>query len=100
MVGTNRKLVIFPREQLPEMTRGKGVRLQRYKEGSLSDLRVFSAAAGLTWTDAAGRLHTRTLDELKDWLGDRAQAGRLAPQGFPKTNRFGETPPEKRGGAE
>ena len=83
-------MIIFPREQLPEMARGKGVRLQRYKDGELSDARVFTAAEGLSWTDGAGRLHTRSLDELKDWLGDRAQAGRLAPQGFPKSNRFGE----------
>ncbi len=90
VVGTNRKMVIFPLSQLPEMARGKGVRLQRYKDGELSDVRVFSKAAGLSWTDGAGRLHTRKSAELKDWTGDRAQAGRIAPQGFPKTNRFGE----------
>ena len=90
-VGTNRKMLVFPRAQLPEMARGKGVRLQRYKDGRISDVRVFSGAAGLTWTDSAGRGHARTLDELKDWLGDRAQAGRLAPPGFPKTNKFGDT---------
>jgi topoisomerase-4 subunit A len=90
VVGTNRKMVIFPREQLPEMARGKGVRLQRYKDGEISDVRVFSAAAGLSWTDGAGRVHTRTMDDLMDWRGDRAQAGRLAPQGFPKSNKFGE----------
>ena len=72
------------------MTRGKGVRLQRYKDGELSDARVFKATAGLSWTDGAGRLHTREMKELKDWQGDRAQAGRIAPQGFPKSNRFGE----------
>jgi topoisomerase-4 subunit A len=90
VVGTNRKMVIFPLKQLPEMARGKGVRLQRYKDGELSDARVFSKAEGLTWTDGAGRLHTRSVAELKDWMGDRAQAGRIAPQGFAKTNRFGE----------
>jgi topoisomerase IV subunit A len=90
VVGTNRKMIIFPLDQLPEMTRGKGVRLQRYKDGGLSDARVFTKAAGLSWVDGAGRLHTRSLAELKDWIGDRAQAGRIAPQGFPKTNRFGE----------
>jgi topoisomerase-4 subunit A len=83
-------MVIFPLEQLPEMTRGKGVRLQRYKGGELSDLRVFAKADGLSWTDSAGRVHTRSVAELKDWLGERAQAGRLSPQGFPKTNKFGE----------
>jgi topoisomerase-4 subunit A len=90
VVGTNRKMVIFPLNQVPEMARGKGVRLQRYKDGEISDARVFAASTGVAWTDGAGRLHTRTLDELRDWFGDRAQAGRLAPQGFPKSNRFGE----------
>jgi topoisomerase-4 subunit A len=88
VVGTNRKMIIFPLEQLPEMARGKGVRLQRYKDGRLSDARVFKKAEGLSWTDGAGRVHTRPMSELKDWMGDRAQAGRLSPQGFPKTNRF------------
>jgi topoisomerase-4 subunit A len=91
VVGTNRKMIIFPVEQLPEMARGKGVRLQRYKNGELSDARVFKKAEGLSWSDGAGRVHTRTVAELRDWMGDRAQAGRLAPQGFPRSNRFGET---------
>jgi topoisomerase-4 subunit A len=90
-IGSNRKMIVFPLAQIPEMTRGKGVRLQRYKDGEVSDIRVFAASTGLSWTDGAGRLHTRSLAELKDWLGDRAQAGRLAPTGFPKSNRFGET---------
>jgi topoisomerase-4 subunit A len=83
-------MIIFPLDQLPEMTRGKGVRLQRYKDGELSDARVFSKAEGLSWTDGAGRVHTRAVVELKDWIGERAQAGRLSPQGFPKSNRFGD----------
>jgi topoisomerase-4 subunit A len=95
VIGTNRKMIIFPVEQLPEMTRGKGVRLQRYKDGELSDARVFAKKQGLTWTDSAGRAHTRSIAELRDWRGDRAQAGRLAPQGFPKSNRFGEVPDGK-----
>jgi topoisomerase-4 subunit A len=90
VVGTNRKLIVFPIDQLPEMARGKGVRLQRYKDGELSDARVFSKAEGLSWTDSAGRLHSRPVAELKDWIGERAQAGRLSPQGFPKSNKFGE----------
>jgi topoisomerase-4 subunit A len=89
VVGTNRKMIIFPLEQLPELARGKGVRLQRYKDGELADARVFSREVGLTWTDGAGRVHTRSVAELRDWMGDRAQAGRIAPQGFPKSNRFG-----------
>ena len=89
VVGQNRKLLIFPRDQLPEMGRGKGVRLQRYKDGEISDIRVFDKAAGLTWEDSAGRTHTRSVEDLADWCGDRAQAGRLVPTGFPRTNRFG-----------
>ena len=90
VVGTNRKMIIFPLDQLPEMARGKGVRLQRYKDGELSDVRVFTKAEGLSWTDGAGRVHARPVAELKDWMGERAQAGRLSPQGFPKSNRFGD----------
>jgi topoisomerase-4 subunit A len=88
-IGENRKLVIFPLEQVPEMSRGRGVRLQRYKDGGLSDLKTFKAAEGLTWTDSADRVFTLTLKELADWRGNRADAGRLAPKGFPKSNRFG-----------
>ncbi len=90
VVGTNRKMIVFPLDQLPEMARGKGVRLQRYKDGELSDARVFLKAEGLSWTDSAGRSHTRPVADLQDWVGERAQAGRLAPQGFPKSNKFGE----------
>ena len=71
------------------MARGRGVRLQRYKDGGLSDVKVFRAEAGLTWTDGSGRQFTRTMAELTDWSGDRATAGRLPPPGFPRTNRFG-----------
>ncbi len=74
------------------MARGKGVRLQRYKDGGVSDVRVFASADGLTWQDSSGRSFNRTMKEMKDWLGERAQAGRLPPQGFPRSNRFG-TPP-------
>jgi topoisomerase-4 subunit A len=88
-IGENRKMVIFPLEQVPEMGRGAGVRLQRYKDGGLSDLITFTAKEGLTWYDSAGRAFTMTLKELSDWRGNRADAGRLAPKGFPKSNRFG-----------
>ncbi len=88
-VGTNRKMLVFPLAQVMEMSRGKGVRLHRFKDGEIADLRVFDGAAGLSWVDGAGRMHTRTLVELRDWTGDRAQSGRLAPPGFPKSNRFG-----------
>ncbi len=87
VVGENRKLLIFPLADLPEMTRGKGVRLQKFKDGGLSDARTFNLAAGLTWTDSSGR--TWTVTELAEWMGARAQAGRLPPKGFPRNNRFG-----------
>jgi topoisomerase-4 subunit A len=89
-IGENRKLLVFPLDQVPEMTRGRGVRLQRYKEGQLSDLKTFRAADGLTWIDPAGRTFTVPLRELKDWRGNRADAGRLPPKGFPKSNKFGK----------
>jgi topoisomerase-4 subunit A len=88
-VGENRKMVLFPIEQVPEMARGRGVRLQRYKDGGLSDVKTFEAADGLTWIDPAGRTYTLSMKDLGDWRGNRADAGRLAPKGFPKTNRFG-----------
>ncbi len=88
-VGENRKMLVFPLAQVPEMTRGKGVRLQRYKDGAIADAKVFSAAEGLSWTDSAGRIFQRSFEELLEWRGDRAQAGRMVPKGFPKTGRFG-----------
>jgi len=88
-IGENRKMVIFPIDQVPEMARGRGVRLQRYKNGGLSDIKTFEVEKGLSWTDSAGRIFTLSLKELADWRGSRADAGRLAPKGFPKTNTFG-----------
>jgi topoisomerase IV subunit A len=88
VIGENRKMVIFPIDQVPDMTRGRGVRLQRYKDGSLSDIRTFEVEKGLSWTDSAGRAFNLSLKELADWRGNRADAGRLAPKGFPKTNKF------------
>ncbi|WP_062212251.1 DNA topoisomerase IV subunit A [Aureimonas sp. AU12] len=88
VVGENRKMVVFPLMQVPEMTRGKGVRLQRYKDGGLGDLKIFKLADGLVWTDTAGRVFNRTEADLMEWRGDRAQAGRLVPKGFPKSGRF------------
>jgi topoisomerase-4 subunit A len=88
-IGENRKMLVFPRDEVNEMTRGKGVILQRYKDGGLSDIRVFNKAAGLTWLDTAGRTFTLSNAELRDWLGQRAQSGRLAPKGFPRSNKFG-----------
>jgi topoisomerase-4 subunit A len=95
-VGENRKMLIFPLEQVPEMGRGRGVRLQRYKDGGLSDLKTFKSDEGLSWTDTAGRVFALTLKELADWRGNRADAGRLAPKGFPRSNRFSSTLPNSR----
>jgi topoisomerase-4 subunit A len=89
-IGENRKMVIFPLEQVPEMGRGRGVRLQRYKDGNLSDVKTFGVEQGLSWTDAAGRAFSLTLKELADWRGNRADAGRLAPKGFPRSNTFSQ----------
>jgi topoisomerase-4 subunit A len=85
IVGTSRKLLIFPLDQVPEMVRGGGVILQRYRDGGLADAKVFRLADGLTW-----RLgdKTRTETNLRDWIGERAQAGRLPPNGFPRSGRF------------
>ena len=86
VVGENRKLIVFPLEELPEMTRGRGVILQRYKDGGLSDAKTFTLDEGLSWQQGAGR--TRTETDLLPWIGKRSQAGRLAPRGFPKSNKF------------
>jgi topoisomerase-4 subunit A len=78
-------MLLFPIDQVPEMARGRGVMLQKYKDGGLSDAKVYKKAEGLSW-----RLgdKTRTETNLRDWIGERAQAGRLPPQGFPRGNRF------------
>jgi len=88
VVGENRKMLVFPLVQLPEMVRGKGVRLQRYKDGGISDIRCFTIADGLTWEDSAGRKFTKNKDELVEWLAERASAGRTVPKGFPRSGKF------------
>jgi len=88
-IGENRKMLIFPLSEVNEMTRGKGTILQRFKDGALADIRVFHKKEGLTWLDAAGRTFTLEWAELRDWVGQRSQAGRLAPKGFPRSNKFG-----------
>jgi topoisomerase-4 subunit A len=92
ILGENRKMVLFPLDQIPQMPRGKGVRLQRYKDGGVADARVFAKGNGLTWIDSSGRTFVRPMGELKEWVGDRAQAGRIRPDGFPRSNRFGTDP--------
>jgi topoisomerase IV subunit A len=88
-IGDNRKMLVFPLDEVNEMTRGKGVILQRFKDGGLVDLRVFKKSEGLTWLDPAGRTFTLSWSEVRDWVGQRSQAGRLAPKGFPRSNKFG-----------
>ena len=86
VVGQNRKMLVFALSELPEMGRGKGVRLQKYKDGGMSDVATFDLAAGLSWLDPAGR--TRTETELAEWTSKRASAGKMAPRGFPRDNKF------------
>ena len=86
VIGDNGKVLVFPLEELPEMPRGKGVRLQGYREGGLRDALVFRAEDGAAWIDAAGR--TRAWPEWRDWAGRRASSGRAAPRGFPTSRRF------------
>jgi len=87
VIGENRKLLVFPLAQLPEMSRGRGVILQRYKDGNLSDVKTYSRDEGLTWSISSGRKRTETA--LDAWLGNRAGSGRLPPNGFPRSNKFG-----------
>jgi topoisomerase IV subunit A len=89
IIGENRKLIVYPLAEVPEMTRGKGVRLQKYKDGGVADAKVFSMADGLTWMSSDGRTYTVAKPELDEWIGKRAEAGKLPPKGFPKGNRFG-----------
>jgi topoisomerase IV subunit A len=86
VVGDNRKMLVFALSDLPEMAKGKGVRLQKYKDGGLVDATTFVLADGLAWKDPAGR--TRTEPDLSEWTAARATAGRMAPRGFPRDNRF------------
>ena len=88
-IGQNRKMLVFPLEQIPTMSRGRGVRIQKYKNDSISDLITFDSEVGLEWQDSSGRKYNRPVEELEDWKGNRAGAGRMAPQGFPKNNKFG-----------
>ncbi|GAB5507948.1 MAG: DNA topoisomerase IV subunit A [Rhizobiaceae bacterium] len=89
IVGENRKLLVFPLADVPEMTRGKGVRLQKYKDGGVKDAKTFTLASGLSWVDSADRTFVKPAEELTEWKGARASAGRMVPKGFPRTGRFG-----------
>ena len=89
VVGDNRKLLVFTLGEVNEMARGKGVILQRLRGSGLSDLRVFEGTEGLTWLDSANRVFTLSLEDLEPWYGLRAQAGKIVPKGFPRSNKFG-----------
>ncbi len=89
VIGENRKMLIFALDQVPEMARGKGVRLQKYKDGGILDMKAFRLDAGLSWQDASDRTFTRTKEELAEWIAPRASAGRLVPKGFPRSGKFG-----------
>ena len=93
IIGENRKMLVFPirheDREVPEMGRGKGVRLQKYKDGGVSDAKTFVLSDGLTWTDSSGRTFTRSRAEIADWIGKISEAGRIAPNGFPRNNKFG-----------
>ncbi len=88
VVGENRKMLLFPLSELPEMTRGKGVRLQKYKDGGISDIKTFTLSDGLSWEDSAGRTFAKNSGELTEWQGARAAAGRMVPKGFPRSGKF------------
>ena len=85
-IGTNRKLLIFKIEELPVLNRGKGVRLQKFKDATLSDITSFELESGLTWFDKSGR--KKVENNFENWLGKRAQSGKIAPKNFPKNNMF------------
>jgi topoisomerase-4 subunit A len=85
VIGTNRKMLVFPLSELPEMSKGKGVILQKYKDGTLSDVRTFNLVEGLVHSYGSGET---TVEDITPWLGKRAQAGRLPPNGFPRNNKF------------
>ena len=88
-IGTNRKLLIFKINELPELNKGKGVRLQKYKNSYLSDITSFDSEIGLVWFDKSGRKNV--VSNFENWVGKRAQSGKIAPKGFPKNNKFNLT---------
>lgn len=88
VVGDNRKLVVFALEELPEMSRGQGVTLQRYRDGGMSDAATFNLEEGLSWQMGGETGRTRTEKDIEMWKVARGAAGRLPPQGFPRDNKF------------
>ncbi|KAA0583350.1 DNA topoisomerase IV subunit A [Azospirillum sp. B21] len=85
IIGNNRKMLVFPLEQVPVMTRGKGVQLQKYKDASVADVKTFTLAEGLSWRNGERNFN---VTDLTGWMGDRAGQGKMPPNGFPKNNRF------------
>ena len=88
VVGENRKMVVFPMDELPELARGQGVTLQRYRDGGLSDAIAFSLLDGLSWALGGESGRIRTEMDLTSWRAARGAAGRMPPIGFPRSNRF------------
>ncbi|MBE3640642.1 DNA topoisomerase IV subunit A [Mangrovicoccus algicola] len=88
VIGENRKMLVFPVAELPVMARGKGIRMQSYKDGGLSDAATFTLSQGLSWPFGDGKTRTVTEAELAEWIGRRATSGRMAPRGFPRDNKF------------
>jgi topoisomerase IV subunit A len=88
LVGDNRRMLVLKLDDIPLMTRGRGVILQRYNSGGLADAKVFRLADGLSWRQ--GDTRTRTETDLTPWLGSRGAAGRTVPAGFPRSTRFGD----------
>jgi topoisomerase-4 subunit A len=88
VIGENRKLLVFPLAELPELARGQGVTLQRYRDGGLADVRTLAVAEGLSWTLGGESARTRTETDLSPWRAARGAVGRLPPNGFPRSNRF------------
>jgi len=88
-IGENRKMLVFPLAELPELGRGQGVTLQRFRDGGLADAIAFRLADGLSWALGGESGRVRTEPDLTAWRAARGAAGRMPPLGFPRSNRFG-----------
>jgi len=86
IIGNNRKFLVFKLDQIPELSKGKGVILQKYKDANISDLKTFNLKQGLTYTSGTREM---SVSNVKEWIGERAQVGKLPPNGFPRSNKFG-----------
>ncbi|MCB1558877.1 MAG: DNA topoisomerase IV subunit A [Alphaproteobacteria bacterium] len=85
IIGNNRKFLVFKLDQIPELAKGKGVILQKYKDASISDVKTFNLKEGLTYTSGTREM---SVSNVKEWIGERAQVGKLPPNGFPRSNKF------------